>query len=171
MKRNSKTDWDKVFQSAKDGDLDSIPKDILIRNYGNLQKIRKDHMKAKPAEHLRGVWIWGEAGIGKSWKARTDYPDYYPKLCNKWWDGYQGQKHVIMDDIGLEHKVLGQQLKIWSDRHDCILEVKGGAVTADYEWFVVTSQYPIESIWEDAETRAALRRRFKVIHMVDPFRP
>ena len=49
----------------------------------------------------------------KRFVARRDYPDAYPKLCNKWWDGYNNQKHVIMDDIGPEHKVLGQQLKIW----------------------------------------------------------
>lgn len=49
------------------------------------------------------------------------------KLCNKWWDGYQGQENVIMDDIGQEHKCLGQQLKIWADRYACVLETKGGA--------------------------------------------
>lgn len=65
-------------------------------------------MKVADSDHLRGIWIWGPAGIGKSRKAREDYPGAYPKLCNKWWDGYQGQEYVIMDDIGLDHKCLGQ---------------------------------------------------------------
>lgn len=37
-----------------------------------------------------------------------------------------------MDDIGKDHKCLGQQLKIWSDRYGCILETKGGAVIDNY---------------------------------------
>lgn len=70
-----------------------------------------------------------------------------------------------MDDIGKEHHVLGQQLKIWADRYGCILETKGGAVASSYDWFVVTSQYSIEEIWEDEATREALNRRFQVTHM------
>ena len=93
------------------------------------------------------------------------YKNAYPKLCNKWWDGYNNQKHVIMDDIGPEHKVLGQQLKIWDDRYGCILENKGGAMASAYDTFVVTSQYSIEEIFgDDDETVEALKRRFKVIH-------
>lgn len=128
VKRNSKTDWDRVYQLAKEGDFDSIPADIKVKHYANLQKIKKDNIVTSDKDHLRGIWIWGPAGVGKSRKAREDYPGAYPKLCNKWWDGYQGQQHVIMDDIGKEHHVLGQQLKIWTDRYGCILETKGGAV-------------------------------------------
>jgi hypothetical protein len=74
-----------------------------------------------------------------------------------------------MDDISPDHKVLGHHLKIWSDRYGCILESKGGAIVDQYEKFVVTSQYSIDEIWEDEQTRDALKRRFTVIHMTDPF--
>ena len=74
-----------------------------------------------------------------------------------------------MDDIGPEHKVLGQQLKIWADRYGCILENKGGAMSSAYDKFVVTSQYSIEDIFgEDEKIVEALKRRFKVIHL--PFK-
>lgn len=98
--------------------------------------------------------------------AREMDADYYPKLCNKWWDGYRGQKHVIMDDVGLDHKCLGQHLKIWSDHYACVLETKGGAQASNYEKFIVTSQYSIDDIFSgDIPTLEAIKRRFKVIHL------
>lgn len=76
-----------------------------------------------------------------------------------------------MDDIGLDHKCLGQQLKIWGDRYGCPLETKGGAMGSNFNKFVVTSQYSIEEIFAgDKQTIDALKRRFKVIHMIDPFK-
>lgn len=90
VKRNSKHDWDRVYESAKKGSWDEIPAELKVKHYGNLMKISKDSMRPTDKDHLRGIWIYGRSGIGKSRKARDDYPDHYPKLCNKWWDGYQG---------------------------------------------------------------------------------
>lgn len=166
MQRNSRKDWEQVYLKAKTGRLEEIPADIRVRCYSQLKKIEKDHLVMQDASDVRGVWIYGQSGYGKSRMARRDYPDAYPKLCNKWWDGYQNQKNVIMDDIGLEHRVLGQQLKIWADRYGCILENKGGAMSSAYEKFVVTSQYSIDEIFSgDEKTIEALKRRFKVIHL------
>lgn len=166
VQRNSKADWEEVYLKAKRGRIEEIPADIRVRCYSQLKRIEKDHLEVKDAEDLRGVWIYGPSGVGKSWTARQKFPGAYPKLCNKWWDGYQGQANVIMDDIGLDHKCLGQQLKIWADRYGCILETKGGALGSAYKNFVVTSQYSIEEIWAgDEKTIEALRRRFKVTHI------
>jgi len=94
VQRNSKTDWEEVKQHAQSGDLDKIPADIYVKHYGNLKRIEKDHLKIVDKDGVRGTWIWGETGLGKSRLARVDDDgnpvDVYPKLCNKWWDGYQG---------------------------------------------------------------------------------
>lgn len=166
MDRTSVTDWAEVLAKAKTGRIDEIPPDIQIRCYSSLKRIEKDNLVLKDAEGLRGVWCYGKAGCGKSRSMREKYPNAYPKLCNKWWDGYQNQEFVIMDDIGLDHKCLGQQLKIWSDRYACVLENKGGAMASNYKKFVVTSQYSIDDIWiGDTPTIEALKRRFEVIHI------
>lgn len=149
VKRNSKVDWESVYEEAKAGNFEKIPADIKVKHYGNLCKIAKDSLVIRDSDMLRGTWIYGRAGIGKSRKAREGDIPFYPKLCNKWWDGYKGEGKVIMDDFGIEHKVLAQQLKIWSDRYGCVLETKGGALTDRYTDFIVTSQYTIEEIWYD----------------------
>lgn len=158
---SKKTDWDKIKEQAKQGNLENIPSWVYVSHYNKLKAIAKDHMQFKDKDHLRGIWIWGKAGTGKSrWVRAQCKESLYPKLCNKWWDGYQGEKYVVMDDIMPQHNILAQQLKIWADRYDCILETKGGAVHSNYEYFIITSQYSIDQIFEDEKDREAIHRRF-----------
>ena len=171
VRRFVKADWDEVWDNAKKGDLEKIPASIRVIHYNKLKAIAKDNMKFQDKDHLRGIWIWGKAGSGKSKWVRDNCKDLYPKLCNKWWDGYQGQKYVVMDDIMPQHSILSQQLKIWTDRYDCILETKGGAVHSEYEYFIITSQYPIDEIFKDDEDREALHRRIQIFTIIShPFR-
>lgn len=43
-KRNSDTDWDLVLESAKSGQFDAIPSDIMVRCYSQLKSIAKNHL-------------------------------------------------------------------------------------------------------------------------------
>ena len=166
--KNTKTDWKIVWDLAVANRIDEIPHQVRLAHYHKLKSIAKDHMVLPPpSNQTKGIWIYGPSGVGKSVLARSGDPFFYPKLCNKWWDGYAGQKTVIMDDIGKDHECLQQQLKIWADHHSCILETKGGALTSVYDKFIVTSQYSIDEIFSDPCTREALHRRYKVVHMLD----
>jgi len=60
-----------------------------VQHYVALKRIEKDHISIPgPHDKTKGIWIYGPSGIGKSKKAREDYPESYPKMANKWWDGY-----------------------------------------------------------------------------------
>lgn len=159
---SQKTAWKSYMEAAKEGRLDDIDEKVRIRYYRTFKEIAKDYM-AKPAdaEDVTGLWISGPAGCGKSRYARELAPDSYFKLCNKWWDGYQNETSVIIDDMDKKHDVLGHHLKLWADRYSFIGETKGGALFIRPQQIIVTSQYDIEDIWPDDETRDALNRRFK----------
>ncbi len=83
--------------------------------------------------------MYGPSGSGKSRTMRDKYPDSYKKLPNKWWDGYQGQEHVLLEDLDPSHGVLGYHLKIWADRYHAPGETKGGLVALTHTHFIVTS--------------------------------
>ena len=74
-----------------------------------------------------------------------------------------------MDDVDKNSKCLSGHMKDWADHYGIRGETKGGAVPLHHELFIITSQYPIEEIWSSQETVKAIRRRFSVTHVVDPF--
>jgi len=90
---------------------------------------------------LRGVWLHGFPGSGKTCLARF-YPDVYIKVQNKWWDGYNGEKVVVLDD--LDTPVLYHYLKIWVDRYSCSGEIKGGTTQFQYDYLIITCNLSIE---------------------------
>lgn len=163
---NEKERWTAAKEAALNGNLEDVPDDIYIRYYRTLKEIRKDHIVTpEDSDDVTGLWYHGVAGVGKSRKARTEFPDAYKKMCNKWWDGYQEEEYVIIDDVDPNHKVLGHHFKIWADRYAFLAETKGGALMIRPKKIIITSQYSPEEIWDDQQTVDAIRRRFKVINI------
>lgn len=157
------TAWD----FARDGDLESIDADIRIRCYATLKRIRVDYKPLpEPLTGVCGVWIWGLAGCGKTTSVFSKWPGCFSKPLNKWWDGYADEDVVLYDDVSIYHRELGTQLKHCADFAPFSVEKKGSQEKIRPKRVVVTSQYTIEQIWEDEETRDALNRRFISINKI-----
>jgi hypothetical protein len=94
----------------------------------------------------------GPPGVGKSHVARFAWDtEPYEKMQNKWWDGYDGQEIVILEDADNGGDKLHHHLKTWTDRYATKGETKGGMIPLHYRKFVVTSNYSIERIWGPRE--------------------
>lgn len=160
--------YERAWTLAKAGDIETVDADIRVRLYSSLRRIEKDFMPSVARlEAPCGVWIYGLAGSGKSRSVLDAYPDLYPKPRNQWWDGYQREPVVCIDDVDKYDVRLGGMLKIWTDAYPFIGEAKGTSLKIRPEKVFVTSQYRIEDIWEDQETRDALNRRFRVINKIE----
>lgn len=163
--KKRKVDYDLAIELAKKQKLYDIESGVLVRHMSALKQIARDHpLPMVELDYLCGIWLYGPPGTGKSRSARWMYPGAYPKMCNKWWDGYLNEPFVIIDDVDTNHKVLGHHLKIWADHYPFTAEIKGHSVRIRPQVICVTSNYAIEEIFfEDQTLQAALVRRFTQI--------
>lgn len=166
-RRNSATDWGRIKQSAKDGDLDAVPDDIFIRHYGALRSIRSDYSVVTGIEKHVKVF-WGPTGTGKSRTAWDEAgADAYSKdPRSKFWDGYQGEEYVVMDEfrgaIDISH------LLRWFDRYPVRVEIKGSSRPLSARCIWITSNLAPFAWYPDldSESLAALMRRLDVKEFV-----
>lgn len=111
-------------------------------------------------DDVRGEWWYGPPGTGKSTTARTENPNYFLKPQNKWWDGYNGEDVVILDD--LDDNFLGHYLKIWGDKFACSGEVKGGTINLTHKKIIITSNFLIHELFKDKPLLIEpIERRYK----------
>lgn len=171
VRRNNKTDWDNVLTKVKQGKIDEVPADIVIRHYSSLKRIAVDAMVNIPRENITAKYFWGVSGSGKTRQAWDEATlDAYIKNPNtKWWDGYRGQENVIIDEF--TGRIDISYLLTWLDRYPCTVEVKGFSVPLKSTKFWITSNLSIEECYPDAkqEQIAALRRRLNIVHFNLPF--
>lgn len=168
---NEKKRYQRAWELAKEGNLDEIDPDIRLRLYGTLKKIHGDYQpKPQSMEVMDFHWYYGDSGAGKSRRAREENPDHYLKGCNKWWDGYNGEHCVIIDEWEPCHACLGNHLKRWCDHHPFDSEAKGSRRMLRPPKIIVTSNYSIEECFPEVKgaALAALLRRFKVTHFELP---
>jgi len=126
-----------------------------------------DYMpRIDPLADVCGIWVFGESGAGKTRAVLAKYPDAYIKPRNNWWDGYQEEETIIVDDVDKFDVALGGKLKHWGDFAPFIAEIKGGSRKIRPKLVIVTSQYTIGDIWKDNETKDALARRFRLVEKV-----
>lgn len=167
--RARKTDWDAIFNSAQEGNLDAIPSDIKIRYYSSLKRIRVDNSRPPTRDSISVKVFWGKSGTGKTRRAWHEAgEDVYIKNPNtKWWDGYRGQKTVIIDEfVG---RIDISYILTWFDRYPCNVEVKGYSTPLEATNFYITSNIDPQLWYSDinADQLAGLSRRLTSVEYFD----
>lgn len=161
--------WKHVLQLARAGKLDEIEDQypaVFLRYHAKLLGL---HKPERPVilDTLENEWWYGSTGTGKSKELWERWPNHYQKSLNKWWDGYNNEETVAIEEWAPKNEVTASFLKIWSDRYPFTAEVKGGTLQKIRpRRIIVLSNYKIEDCFSNEEDLLPIKRRFKVKHFV-----
>ena len=159
-----------------------------------LRACRGIYMKKPAQPHEVKVYVFlGAPGLGKSRRARWEtwnrfgrpgvvwHRHWSEELYNvpktKWMDGYDGQLHLLVDDIDYDGFKQWQMTETgftnFLDPFQNMMEVKGGQTFMKHDLVIITSnQHP--DFWFDYKNpdhRIAVLRRLNIIQFNGPFAP
>ena len=83
-------------------------------------------------------------------------------MLNKWWDGYDDQPVVIIEEWSPKNEVTASALKIWADRYPFTAQIKGGVLQKIRPTkLIVISNYRLNDCFPDSRDGDPIARRFK----------
>ena len=128
-------------------------------------------LQCKPRDFKTEVhWYYGPTGTGKSklaFELALTASSYYVKdPLNKWWDGYEQQEVVIIDDYRRDFSTFAHLLRLF-DRYPMTVEYKGATTQFRSMKIIVTTPKAPAETWEgrtDEDHAQLLRRIDKVTY-------
>lgn len=151
-----------IDEGKSDKDLAEYDFAVYISSYRGLSHYRV--ITSTPRDHEVTVTvIQGPTGTGKSRHCKEQYPGAYWKQRSNWWDGYEGQETVIIDEFygWLPFDLL---LRI-CDRYPLLVETKGGQVNFTAKNIIITSNTVPERWYKNVYFKSFARRVTKWIIM------
>lgn len=122
-------------------------------------------LRIQPRTEMPNVhWYYGSSGAGKSHQAYSS-ADIYSKDETKWWDGYEGQDTIVIDDFEINEYWTWRKLLKVLDKYKMTVQTKGGYIELNSPNIIITSEHdPIMTC--DCKTKndkEQILRRIKVI--------
>jgi len=114
------------------------------------------------------LWRWGVSGVGKTRWVYDTYKidDVYVKDTSKWWDGYEQQQVILLDDYEPNPNNFRNLLRLM-DRYPYQGEIKGGYVQINSPVMVFTSEYAPHHYWSGTELKQVERRIDSILEITD----
>jgi len=160
----SKNAWKTILDAAESGNWD-----YLKANYPRIWVTMSEKLISKRIPRTSVIdgdtqneWWYGKTGTGKSRLAWEKYGNIcYQKMLNKWWDGYDAQPIVIIEEWSPKNDVTASALKIWADRYPFTAQIKGGVLQKIRPFkIIVISNYRLYDCFPDTRDAEPIARRF-----------
>lgn len=110
-------------------------------------------------------WYWGNAGTLKTRTAFESHTTSYIKDGTTWWNGYEQQVAIIIDDF--DGKWPYRDLLRLLDRYPYQGQVKGDYVKINSPYIYITCEHPPGMFWQGNEL-AQVNRRISEVRCFNP---
>jgi hypothetical protein len=168
QKGNKKQQWREIIRLAEEGKVEEIKENYPHAYFLHHKKILDLRRRGSGIidGDLENEWWVGPTGTGKSRRLWNLYPEHYSKALNKWWDGYEDEEVVAIEEFNPDAgKWLSSFMKIWADRYPFSPEIKGGQLKKIRpKKIIVLSNYTPDECFEKDQDLLPIKRRFKVVH-------
>lgn len=164
--------WAEALLAVQEMRYDAIPADIGCRNLKSIEyfakRLRETVVKVDDLTSFEHIWYYGETGTGKSYAAKT-HGTFYPKSpTDKWWDGYNGEEIVVIEDFDVRQAWLVGHIKRWADESAFQADSKNEALRKIRpRMIIVTSNYHPRDIWTADADVLPILDRFEVVHLTE----
>lgn len=163
---------------ARQGKFDIIEERYpgrYLLSYNVLNKIFYDNIARPKKDLVKGLWLRGPSGLGKSTWLRNYFEDdtCYPyNKISHFFERYRLETTLTIDELGMGQRWVVESLKVWCNENLTLLNVKGSSCWSYFNKVIVTSQYTPNQIAgkDDLELLEAIDRRFmsfRVVSRVD----
>lgn len=149
-------DWEEL--------VDTMPW-MIVKFPKGIQKLMEVRAKSVMRENMYIQWIYGKAGVGKS---RSVYDNHgidnvYMKDGTPWWDGYQNQDVILIDDF--DGRWPFRDLLRLLDRYPYQGQVKGGYVKITSSVIYITCDRSPQEVFngDDINIIAQVLRRLTAV--------
>lgn len=139
----------------------------IIDKSSNYQSLKMGEFLLKYLEKPREIkkidvyWLWGESGSGKTkWVYDKFGTEVFRPVNEKWWEGYDGHKIVLLDDFRPEFCSFVRLLQL-TDIYPFKVECKGGSRHIQYHTIIITAPVDASTMWrgETKESLEQIKRR------------
>lgn len=164
-----RSDREAVAERVRDGaSLEEVAEEnpgLFVLYHRGLTALKSQVMKHR-TEGPKVSWLWGLTGVGKTRTAVQTSKSFYMKDGTQWWDGYNQEECIIIDDF--DGKWPFRDLLRLLDYPKYQGQCKGGYVKINSPKIVITCEYPPSHFWSGNELAQILRRIHEVTHLERP---
>jgi len=118
--------------------------------------------KKRPIQDIDIRWYFGKAGTGKTKAAYDEFPDLYTPINFKWWEDYQGEPVVLIDDFRKDWCKFHELIKLL-DRYPIKVECKGSFYQLQATTIIITAPCRPEDMYDTREDLYQLTRRIRIV--------